>query len=69
MPDTEHRWLSVEDGFDFHVLPINDAVYHETSNCVCLPEVEFFPHEDAPDSYLFIHSSLDGRELKERSDT
>jgi hypothetical protein len=49
-----------------HVLPIRDIVEHQDSDeCVCGPDVECVPCDDAPDGWLITHHSLDGRERYE----
>ena len=56
------RWWAVEAADGVHVVPLVDLVGHELSeDCACGPQ----PEEVVPGSWMFSHSSLDGRELKE----
>lgn len=51
---------------NFHVLPIDDLVSHETDeSCVCRPDVEAVVREDGSTGWLIVHHSLDGREAEE----
>lgn len=50
---------------DYHVMPIGDIREHsDTRDCACLPDRE----KQADGTYLVIHHSFDGRELKEGGD-
>lgn len=54
-------WLAQEVVDGAHVVPLNDLVGHElTGDCVCGPVVEHVGH-----GWLYVHASLDGRELTE----
>lgn len=57
-------WIRRYDGNDIHVIPKNDDIAHEPKNCVCIPEVTGVV-ESRQVKWLYSHSSLDGRELKE----
>lgn len=49
-----------------HVVPLNDLVEHDTqSECVCGPRVEVAKRDDGSVGWLYVHHSLDGRELRE----
>lgn len=49
-----------------HVMPINDLIEHESSgDCACGPRTEIVQRDDAPDGHLYVHHSLDGREMGE----
>lgn len=50
-----------------HVYPVGDFVDHdtETEECVCIPDVEHVVCKDGSDGWVYMHHSLDGRELKE----
>ncbi len=51
-----------------HVFPINDLIVHDTDHgddCVCGPTVEPIENAHGTISWLYIHHSLDGRELTE----
>lgn len=55
-----------------HVHPLEDLIEHDIepgTDCVCVPRVELVeksPHdEDAPDAWMHVHHSLDGREATE----
>jgi len=48
-----------------HVLPNMDAIEHECNEeCACGPDAEFV----GDDTILYLHHSLDGRELSEPED-
>lgn len=64
-PVEETGWLTVRDAYNrerVHVVPLNDSFLHRTvrDECECGPRVE-------DDHRIFVHASLDGRELKERN--
>ena len=50
-----------------HVVPINDLIEHETSgdDCVCGVRVEAVFRDDGSNGWVYVHHSLDGRELHE----
>lgn len=51
---------------DWHVIPNNDGVQHDCAEtCVCGPTCEPVPRADDSIGWLYIHHSLDGRELNE----
>lgn len=51
---------------DVHVHPLGDLIAHDlTADCVCGPDCELVEAEHAPDRWLVIHHSLDGREKAE----
>lgn len=57
-------WMAVlgmvED--EMHVIPLNDLISHVVQgDCVCGPRVKYLDEGNK----MFIHASLDGRELKE----
>lgn len=55
---------TVSDGV-VHVTPDDDLVLHDLdSPCVCVPSVELVRKDGCPDGYLYIHYSLDRREVK-----
>lgn len=62
-------WRTV---FDFHrreghILPLHDLVEHpEDEDCICGPTCEAHQCEDGGTSWLYIHHSLDGREMGEQ---
>lgn len=48
-----------------HVYPVADIIEHELSeDCVCGPECRPCPREDGSFGWLYMHSSLDGREQR-----
>lgn len=53
-----------------HVTPVGDAVHHDTAtsepDCICGPRVQAVRHDDGSIGWLLVHSSLDGRERRER---
>lgn len=53
---------------DYHVVPDDDLIDHSTAedSCVCGPKVEIVPTPKG-DTHIYIHASLDGRELVERT--
>lgn len=58
------------DDDNWHTIPINDWIEHETTeDCPCGPQVEIITHDDAPDSHMYYHAALDGREIIERGET
>lgn len=44
------------------VVPINDVIAHEDTDCPCLPTIEYIPCEDGPDGWMTVHHAWDGRE-------
>jgi len=45
---------------ELHVIPLDDLrTHHETPNCWCTPSL---------DDHVYVHSSLDRRELYERGE-
>lgn len=50
-----------------HVMPHADVIGHEvTEDCPCGPFAELCETADGPDGWIYVHHSLDGRELHER---
>lgn len=51
-----------------HVMPNRDLIEHEASeDCVCGPEpLNVTEMGDAGDRWVYVHHSLDGRELADR---
>lgn len=50
------------------VYPIGDLIRHdidEGASCLCMPRIESVPREDGTAGVLYVHSSVDGRELQE----
>lgn len=66
-----HRVFSgiLEGMSDYHIYPVNDLVEHDADggDCVCGPRVEAMTEGPGPTDWLFVHSSLDGREVEEAS--
>lgn len=52
---------------NYHVYPAGDLVAHETNgeDCVCIPRVEAVATDSGGTNWLYVHHSLDGRELRE----
>ncbi len=50
-----------------HVIPVDDLIDHDTSDCPCGPTVEPVMRDDGSCGWLYRHSSLDGREAEERA--
>jgi len=51
---------------DIHVTPVGDLCGHEFSaSCVCLPRTEPVVRDDGSVGWMYVHSSLDGREASE----
>lgn len=51
---------------NYHVFPVEDLIEHDTEgDCICIPRVEAMTDGDGPTDWLYVHSSLDGRELEE----
>jgi hypothetical protein len=63
----EHRgWLVVSlSDRNSHILPVDDGWYHLPDDCDCGPSYDLVQHEAAPDSWVVVHHSLDGREQYE----
>lgn len=51
---------------DVHTRPADDLIEHATdgSDCICIPEVIPVEREDGSIGYVYVHHSLDGRELE-----
>jgi hypothetical protein len=60
-------WLTVDmDDDGIHIVPLGDGLDHVLvkDECVCGPHQESVASDsDKPDSWLYVHASLDGREL------
>ncbi len=53
-----------------HVLPRGDSVEHATTDdCPCGPATEPVHLADGSVSWVVVHASIDGRELRERGQT
>lgn len=51
---------------DYHAVPADDLIEHEDSeDCACQPTAEAVKRDDGSIGWLYVHHSLDGRELKE----
>lgn len=52
---------------DFHVVPVNDLIEHITidTDCPCGPTTQPVFRDDGSTRWLYVHHSLDGRELNE----
>lgn len=50
---------------DHHVIPVDDLIDHNETNCVCDPRIMVEVVEGQPDAYIMIHHSLDNREAYE----
>ncbi|MGW2550696.1 hypothetical protein [Streptomyces sp. NPDC001635] len=53
---------------DLHVIPVDDAIEHDTSvggQCVCGPTERPEKRDDGSVGWIAVHHSLDGRELHE----
>lgn len=49
-----------------HVVPISDLTEHDSDeDCVCIPTVEPVQRDDGSTGWMYVHHSLDGRELHE----
>lgn len=52
-----------------HVVPRGDIVEHDTATeeptCVCGPRLEHVNYDEAPDGWILVHHSLDGREARD----
>lgn len=52
-----------------HVVPVGDLIEHPlTDDCLCGPRVEAVQREDGSTGWMYVHHSLDGRELTEPQD-
>lgn len=53
---------------DLHVVPVDDAITHDTTTddgCVCGPTIQPVKADDGSVGWLAVHHSLDGRERNE----
>lgn len=52
---------------DYHVCPVNDLIEHDTTgeDCICGPECVPVERDDGSFGFMYVHASLDGRELSE----
>lgn len=49
-----------------HVMPVDDLIeHHADEDCPCGPTVRIEQREGRSDGHLWVHHSLDGRELHE----
>jgi hypothetical protein len=53
---------------EVHVVPIEDVIDHEPTDCVCSPSTEPVRRDDGSYGWLIVHHSLDGREQLELAD-
>lgn len=52
-----------------HVIPVNDLIEHQVDeNCPCGPAADPVKRDDGSVGWLYVHHSLDGRELDEDRD-
>lgn len=60
-------YLELLDNNSWHVYPVDDIVDHDTvgDKCVCGPTLRCEFNEDMSVAWIYVHHSLDGRELKE----
>lgn len=51
---------------DIHTVPVGDLIEHEeTEDCVCGPRCDPVTRPDGSMGFVYIHHSLDGREMYE----
>lgn len=51
---------------DVHVKPLGDLIEHVSAeDCACGPAAEPVKRDDGSVGWLYVHHSLDGRELTE----
>ena len=51
-----------------HVHPVGDLIEHALSDdCLCGPRTEPVQRDDGSMGWLYVHHSLDGRELSEQA--
>lgn len=49
-----------------HVMPIGDLIEHVANeDCTCGPRTEPVERDDGSIDWIYVHHSLDGRELQE----
>lgn len=54
------------DDDNVHVIPVDDLIEHESSgDCACGPNVRPVERDDGSYGWLYVHHSLDGREMGE----
>lgn len=58
-------WTLIEKNAAVHIIPTDDLIDHEFRRCVCRPYLEGVPTRLLGIRWKYVHSSLDGRELKE----
>ena len=58
-------WLTNTADGAVHVVPLNDLIEHEPTNCPCGPTMEAVFRDDGSNGWLVTHHSLDGREASE----
>lgn len=51
---------------DVHTLPVGDLIVHEAAqDCVCGPSIIPLERDDGSYTWVWLHHSLDGREVIE----
>ncbi len=61
-------WIVKPDSTDaLHIYPNRDLMRHEATDCWCGPRYELQKDSDGADRWITEHSSLDGREIRERT--
>lgn len=50
---------------DWHVMPNSDLIEHVYVDCPCGPETDLVKRDDGSIGWVYVHHSLDGRELTE----
>lgn len=66
-PDCVRYRNVAEDDNTLHVMPVDDLVEHQPSDeCVCHPSPDPVERKDGTYGWLYVHHSLDGREVEER---
>lgn len=53
------------DSGSVHVRPVGDLIEHSWADCPCGPAVQPVKRDDGSCGWLYVHHSLDGRELAE----
>jgi len=51
---------------DLHVVPLADLIAHPHIDCPCGPTCQPVARDDGSFGWMYVHHSLDGRELTEK---
>lgn len=54
-------WRTTEIDGEIHVIPVKDALAHESVDCGCMPVMEAVERDDGSYGWLVTHNAWDDR--------